>query len=123
MEDNLFTSPNVKTPSSAPPDPRPTWGHFLRGHTPLHYAIEYGYENVAKVLIAEGANVNARGIRGLTPLHFAACHGNNDVAELLIARGTDVNAKYKKRRTVFSLAKENGHTEIVELLRKHDAKE
>jgi len=43
---------NVKTPSSAPPDPRPTWGPFLRGHTPLHYAIECGYENVAKVLIA-----------------------------------------------------------------------
>ncbi len=78
---------------------------------------------LAKVLIAEGADVNTRGVRGLTPLHFAACHSSNDVAELLIARVADVNTRDNKERTAFSLAKEKGHTEIVELLREHDAKE
>ena len=35
--------------------------------TPLHYAAAYGHEEIAKLLIAKGANVNAKdGIGGKT---------------------------------------------------------
>jgi ankyrin repeat protein len=66
------------------------------GSTLLHQAAWKGYEDIAKVLIELGADVNVqdnRTHRGGTPLH-AAAHGNQKaVAALLIAHGADVRAK------------------------------
>lgn len=60
---------------------------------------------MAKVLIAEGADVNARGIRGLTPLHYSAHHGHFNVVELLVEEGADVNAKTKQGQTPYNWRK------------------
>jgi hypothetical protein len=46
-----------------------------------------------RLLIAKGADVNAKGRSGWTPLHFAANGGHREVAKLLIAKGADLNAK------------------------------
>lgn len=46
-----------------------------------------------RMLIAEGADVNARNGRGQTPLHCAAERGHEGVVEFLIASGADVNAE------------------------------
>ena len=48
------------------------------------------------MLIAKGANVNARDKRGDTPLHLA---DNADIATMLIAKGANVNAKGYRDRT------------------------
>jgi len=59
----------------------------------LFEACEKGDINLAKLLIAKGAKVNAQDKDGLSPL-ILACHIENiDLAKLLIAKGANVNAK------------------------------
>jgi ankyrin repeat protein len=55
-----------------------------RGYTPLHYAAE-GHIDVAKFLLANGADINAMNRRGETALHVAAGAGSKDVVALLLA--------------------------------------
>ena len=49
-----------------------------------------GDSDIAKLLIENGANVNARDIYGLTPYHTT---GDSDIAKLLIKNGADVKHK------------------------------
>ena len=44
------------------------------------------------MLIAKGADVNAKDEFGYTPLHHAAWNGRTEIDEMLIADGADVNA-------------------------------
>ena len=60
--------------------------------TPLFIACSY-YDDMAKLLIAEGADVNIKTGRGETPLMAACASGKEEVARLLISKGADVNAK------------------------------
>ena len=49
----------------------PVWEE---GSTPLHYAARWGHKEIAELLIAKGANVNAKNaIVGSTPL-FESLH-------------------------------------------------
>jgi ankyrin repeat protein len=59
----------------------------------LHDAADGGHKEVAELLIAKGADVNAKDYRVRTPLHLAAASGRNESAKLLIDKGADVNAK------------------------------
>ncbi len=86
-----------------------------RGWTPLHNAAT---KEIAELLIAEGADVNAKGYLDGTPLHPAAWYGHKEVVELLIANGADVNAErvvYDKTIPLHYAAM-RGHKEIAELL-------
>lgn len=74
----------------------------LVGATLMHVAAEYGHENAARVLVAEGADVNARasvdehGIGGHTPLfHTVNSHANRSapVMRLLLAAGAAVDVR------------------------------
>ncbi len=70
--------------------------HWCWRETPLHAAALYAdyeeYTGVLEVLIAAGANVDARDGHGLTPFFWASL-GNWTAAELLLAAGADVNAR------------------------------
>lgn len=48
-----------------------------------------------RLLIAKGANVNAKNNHGTTPLHATLVNNNVEAARLLIAHGADINAKNK----------------------------
>jgi ankyrin repeat protein len=85
------------------------------GDTPLHKA-SIGRTEIAELLVAKGANVNARENNGITPLHIAAERGNREIVELLISRGADINARRKNGKTPLHQASENGYTQIAELL-------
>ena len=89
-----------------------------RGETPLLWAARFGQSQVAELLIAEGADVNAKNVVGQTPLHWAAMAGHKEIIELLIAAGADVNAKTNDGQTPLDLA--DGET--ADLLRKHGGK-
>jgi ankyrin repeat protein len=52
--------------------------------TALYYAARFGNKNVAEVLIAHGADINAKDKWGYQPIHVAAYHDRSDVVELLI---------------------------------------
>jgi cytohesin len=55
-----------------------------RGETPLHYAAMRGDKELAELLLARGANVNARDGRGFTPLQSAVPRiSTNELAELV----------------------------------------
>ena len=93
--------------------------HAAQGHTPLHWAGIGGNREVAELLLAKGAEVNARTINGVMPLHLAAFWNSKEVAELLLARGAEVNAQNGSGKTPLDLAKTD---EMKALLRKHGAK-
>ncbi len=89
------------------------------GLSPLHLAAQGGHIEVMEVLLARGADVNARAENGQTPLHFAICFGPKafidplpdltaaaqdvgvyrqltDVPRFLLGRCADLNAREAK---------------------------
>jgi ankyrin repeat protein len=65
-----------------------------RGETPLHRAAQDGNVQTVQLLLAHGADVNARNMyNGQSPLHLAAANENVSVLALLLARGAEVDAR------------------------------
>src|SRR6185295_18847063 len=92
--------------------------------TPLHSAAAARQVEIARVLIAHGANVNAmQADSGFTPLHEAALNGNLEFARLLLEHGADVNAKMKDGKTPLGFALEQNKSEMVAFLRERGAVE
>jgi len=100
------------------------------GNTPLHLAAGNCYQDVAELLIANKADVNARGSDGGTPLHRAADGGCKNTAELLLANKADIGAKDSDGQTPLHRAagecnawagRANDCKSVVELLLAHGA--
>jgi ankyrin repeat protein len=92
------------------------------GWTPLHYAVLRGKRNLAELLLANQADVNAKDKDGATPLIWAAKKGYKDVADLLLASKADVNAKENSyAKTPLHFAAEEGHKDVAKLLLAHKA--
>jgi ankyrin repeat protein len=84
------------------------------------YAIKHSPE-ISAILIARGANVNARDNLGDTPLCKAATHNNCEVAQILIEAGADIDAPTAGGRRPLHIAADWGHSEIAKLLIEHGA--
>jgi ankyrin repeat protein len=84
--------------------------------TPLHLAAEYGHKDVAELLLANKADVEAKAYGGWTPLLNAVFGGRKDLVELLLAHKANVNVKEDAGRTPLHVAAENGRTEIAAFL-------
>ena len=54
-----------------------------RGRTPLHYAVDFGKDEIAQMLISAGADINARTLVGDTPLDYANYKQNELIAGIL----------------------------------------
>jgi ankyrin repeat protein len=83
------------------------------GTTPLHLAAS---EGVAKLLLAYGADVDARAESGITALIEAATAGREEVVGLLLDSGADVGAKTKAGATALCAAARAGNRAVAELL-------
>jgi ankyrin repeat protein len=60
--------------------------------TPLHRAVEYSDCNMARLLLAHGADVNSADSKGTRPLFQAILAEDHALIRLLIENGADVNA-------------------------------
>jgi len=85
--------------------------------TPLASAAAAKQTEIARLLIAHGANVNARAASGHIPLHEAAGNGNVEMVKLLVENGADVNARTDDGKTPLDFAIEYKRTEVIDLLK------
>lgn len=86
------------------------------GMMPIHLAATNSNPGALKVLIAAGANVNAKDDDGRTPLHMAAYSNRIENAKLLLEAGADVEAKTAAGRTPLSLARKSRSDELAGLI-------
>lgn len=82
----------------------------------LFAAVNSGDKVEIGVLIAKGANVNAKDGYDYTPLHKVAWEGKTEVAAFLLSKGADVNGKGPVGWTPLHMAASGGRKEVAELL-------
>lgn len=89
--------------------------------TRLMVSSHLGLDAVVRLVLAEGANLEARDTRyGRTPLSWAACEGHASIVSLLLERGAVIDATDGHGRTPLSLAAQNGREAVVKLLLKEE---
>jgi uncharacterized protein len=93
------------------------------GFTALHLAAFFGRLEVARMLLARGADPNAWATGGphVQPLHSAVAGGHETVAEALVDAGADVSAAQDGGYTPLMGAAQNGLLATVALLLAHGA--
>lgn len=72
--------------------------------------------DMAKLLMAQGADINQRDGGEGTALTWVAGQGRRAQVEFLLAQGADIEARDHRGRTAEDFARECGHGDIAELL-------
>ncbi|MFI5160988.1 MAG: ankyrin repeat domain-containing protein [Sphingobacteriales bacterium] len=83
---------------------------------PIHSAAAGNYNDIARMLIDNGANVNVKQQAGATPLHSAAQNGNLELLIMLLENGADTEVRMEGGKLPADLAREKGFAEISEIL-------
>jgi ankyrin repeat protein len=109
------------------------------GWTPLHLAAFFAKKDAVRVLLNNGATVNARSTNAMenTPLHAAAAgrdadtaklllhaaaqNGDVEMARALIASGADVQARAENNQNALDLALTKGQQTMVDFLETNGA--
>lgn len=84
--------------------------------TPLHICMTYGYFEIADVLIASGADVNAKNRYGSSPIYNAVFHDNPRSVEYILEKGADINLVNESGGNVLHYAAECDSVECMKLL-------
>lgn len=84
------------------------------GDYPIHVASVRGSIDELRLLLANGADINAVGEHGYTPLHNAVEQGFIDVVAFLLAQGADVLIENDHHLTAKALAKIIDNDEIYQ---------
>ena len=89
-----------------------------QGYAPLHWATISNRPEIAKYLIAQGADVNVKANYNYTPLHFAAMNRNRELIQALLDKKAEVNAQDNQGFTPLMHAMQYGAGDLgnVELL-------
>ena len=91
--------------------------------TPLHYAAFFDGPDTARLLVDNGADVNAFADNelGVHPLNSAAAAGQREVAAILLEHGADPNAPTRRGFSPLDAADANGDEKLAALLRSQGA--
>lgn len=89
---------------------------LVEGITPLHFAISRNRENIVKLLVDSGANVNECDGNLNTPLHYAACLDNLQLAKFLFEQGATLNVLNKLGWTPLDFAANRGYKDFSAFL-------
>lgn len=81
-----------------------------------------GYENIVKILLDDGVNINTPTLDGWTPLSVACEENKIEIVEILIQAGADVNVKGENGKTPLQIAREKGFAKIEKTLLQAGAK-
>jgi len=86
---------------------------------PLHHSMKsnYSHTKVMKVLLENGAEVDARTNLQITPLHRAAGFGHVEAVKLLLRYGADKTLKDKYGNNAYNRASKNGHKSVMSVLK------
>jgi ankyrin len=84
--------------------------------TPLHCACKAGSTDVAKLLLQNKAEVDAKSTLGDTPLHIAAKQRNLALIQLLLASNASIGLKNKEDNTPFGILFLQGGVESIRWL-------
>lgn len=84
--------------------------------TLLLFAASRGHADAVELLLAHGADVNAKTVEGWTPLHRATAGHHRKVAKLLLTHNADVNATNNEGIAPWHIAQENYDKSMMELL-------
>jgi ankyrin repeat protein len=87
--------------------------------TPLHSAAASCEIEIARLLLENGAEVDARQQGGWTALHAAAMHGDEALADLLLSYGADPALNAGNGSDAAALAQEKGYEALARKLRPH----
>ncbi|HTB11005.1 MAG TPA: ankyrin repeat domain-containing protein [Bryobacteraceae bacterium] len=92
------------------------------GTTALHWAAFNDDADVAKLLLAAGANVKAgTRVGAITPLFLASKNGSAPMIELLLKAGADANSATESGTTALMMAASAGNAEALKVLIAHGA--
>jgi ankyrin repeat protein len=85
---------------------------------PIHSAVANQNIETTRLLLKNGAIVNAVQAGGFTVLHSAAQNGQIEMVKLLIEAGANPTAKNHEEFTPLDLARRQNHLPVVNLLQK-----
>jgi ankyrin repeat protein len=86
------------------------------GWTPLHYAASSPSAAPVRLLLDQGATVDARAPNGNTPLMLAARYGHEDSVNLLLERGADRSLRNERKLDAADYARLDGREAVAQRL-------
>ncbi len=94
------------------------WG---ASQPPLFLAVSAGNEEMIRLLLESGAEIEGTNFMQHTALCLAAKDGAGGAVELLLAKGADIEAKDKAKCTPLWWAAFQGHADVITTLLGHGA--
>ncbi len=86
--------------------------------TPIHSTAAGRHLDIVKLLLDNGACVNAQQHGGWTALHAAAMNGDDAMVNALLKAGADAGCKSGDGKTAADMAREKGHESVAALFDK-----
>ncbi len=90
------------------------------GTRPLTLAAAYGHAEVVRVLLENGAEINAEDFTGWTALHAGSFMGDPGTVSLLLARGAVSTSDRWFLRSPLKIAETLNHKDIIPLLQQSE---
>ncbi|HEY8049949.1 MAG TPA: ankyrin repeat domain-containing protein [Ramlibacter sp.] len=86
------------------------------GWTPLHYAATGGHVDLMQLLLDDSAYIDAASPNGTTPLMMAAKYGTEQAAQFLLDAGADPTLKNQLGMSAADFANSAGRQELAQRL-------